>query len=51
MAKDEAIETYTVVQIRRAFADHARDDDWGVPAFYEDGLIDALRGKYDGEAV
>lgn len=45
----ETEETYTVAQIREAFRKHAHDDDWGVPSFYEDGLIDALRGEYDKE--
>jgi hypothetical protein len=44
---DDQTETYTVAQIREAFAKHAGPDDWNVPNFYEDGLIDALRGKYD----
>lgn len=42
-----AQEAYTVERIREAFAKHASPDDWGVPAFYEAGLIAALRGEYD----
>lgn len=42
-------ETYSVTQIRNAFTLHASRDDWGVPSFYEDGLIAALRGEYDEE--
>ena len=45
--KDETEETYTVAEIREAFAKHAGRDDCGVPAFYESGLIAALRGEYD----
>lgn len=44
---DEQHETYSVAQIREAFAKHASPDDWGIPDFYEDGLIRALRGEYD----
>lgn len=47
MSKSEAVENYTVEQIRRAFFKHAREDDWGVPKFYEVSLIAALRGEYD----
>jgi hypothetical protein len=39
-------ECYTVEEIRRAFAEHATPDGWGVPHFYENGLIAALRGEY-----
>jgi hypothetical protein len=46
VADDERTETYSVEDIRAAFAAHSRHDDWGVPSFYEDGLINALRGKY-----
>jgi hypothetical protein len=48
---DEDRETYSVAQIREAFAKHAGPDDWNVPHFYEGGLINALRGKYDEEAA
>lgn len=44
---EEAHETYSVRQVREAFSKHASPDDWGVPAFYETGLIAALRGEYD----
>lgn len=44
---DDQTETYTVAQIREAFAKHATPDDWSVPSFYEDGLVSALRGTYD----
>lgn len=47
MAKDENVENYTVAQIREAFAKHASKDDWGVPSFYDESLIAALRGEYD----
>lgn len=40
-------EAYTVAQIREAFAKHASPDDWGVPAFYVETMIAALRGEYD----
>lgn len=40
-------EGYSVAQIRQAFESHASPDDWGVPCFYVDGLIAALRGEYD----
>lgn len=43
----EAEETYTVAQIREAFAKHAGEDTWGVKAIYETGLIASLRGEYD----
>ena len=43
----ETGEAYSVAQIQEAFAKHASPDNWGVPAFYEDGLISALRGEYD----
>lgn len=46
MTPDEETETYSVAEIRAAFANHARDDDWGVPFFYDTGLIAALRGEY-----
>lgn len=49
MSKPEAEETYSVEQIRAAYAKHASDDDWGVPSFYDDSLIAALRGEYDKE--
>ena len=42
-------ESYTVEQIRAAWARHSHPDDWGVNCFYEDGLIAALRGEYDRE--
>lgn len=51
LAKDENVENYSVAQIRGAFAKHASEDDWGVPNFYEGGLIDALRGVYDEEGA
>ncbi len=48
MATDEfGFENYTVDEIRAAFANHASDDDWGVPSMYEDSLISALRGEFD----
>ena len=40
-------ELFSVEQIRDAFAKHASPDDWGVPSFYEKGLLAALRGEYD----
>ncbi|PZR55255.1 hypothetical protein DNL40_02470 [Xylanimonas oleitrophica] len=40
-------EAYTVGQISEAFAKHASADGWGVPAFYEGGLLSALRGEFD----
>lgn len=43
----EAEERYSVGEIREAFAKHSHPDDWGVPSFYETGLIAALRGQYD----
>ena len=43
----ETGEAYSVAQIRRAFAKYSGTDDWGMRAFYEDGLIAALRGEYD----
>lgn len=46
-AESDQRETYSVARIREAFREHARGDEWGVPSFYENGLIDALRGKYD----
>lgn len=46
---EETEEVYSVAQIRAAFAAHAWTDDWGTPALYESGLIDALR--YDAEVV
>lgn len=46
-AEIDAAETYTVEQIREAFAKHASPDGWGVPSFYERGLVAALRGEYD----
>lgn len=48
---DENEEKYTVAEIRAAFAKHARPDDWGVPCFYEEGVIRALRGEYDEEVA
>jgi hypothetical protein len=48
---DEASEVYSVTEIRAAFANHASKDDWGVPAFYDSGLIAALRGEYDDPAA
>lgn len=39
-------ESYSVEEIQNAFADHAMNDSWGVPCFYEGGLISALRGEY-----
>jgi hypothetical protein len=48
---DEARETFTVSQIREAFAKHSGRDDWGVPSFYESGLIAALRGEYDDDPI
>lgn len=50
MSTPEADEVYTVEQIRQAYAKHASNDDWGVPSFYDTGLIAALRGEYDKEA-
>lgn len=51
-AKDaEESETYTVAQIREAYAKHANRDDWGVQAFYEGGLLNALRGVYDEPVI
>lgn len=50
MHEDEAAEFYSVAQIRAAFTKWSAPDDWGVPAFYEGGLIAALRGEYDKEA-
>ena len=47
MSADETTETYSVQEIREAFAKHARPDDWNCPHFYEGGLIHALRGEYD----
>lgn len=44
----EVNERYSVARIRQAFKENASKDDWGVPYFYEDGLIAALRGEYDG---
>lgn len=44
---DESKETYSVEQIREAYANHAREDDWSMPVFYENSLISALRGEYD----
>jgi hypothetical protein len=44
---DETAETYSVAQIREAFAKHSSPDDWGVLSFYEGGLLSALRGEYD----
>lgn len=44
--ESEAAEPYTVEQIRQAFDAHANEDSWGVPSFYEEGLIAALRGAY-----
>lgn len=49
--ESERFEAYTVAQIREAFAKHSHPDDWGVPCFYEFGLVSALRGKYDHEAT
>jgi hypothetical protein len=43
---NEYRETYSVAEIRAAFAQYASADDWGVPSFYEGGLISALRGEY-----
>ena len=43
-------EAYTPDEIRAAYDKHAHDDDWGVPSFYVEGLLDALRGKYDQPA-
>lgn len=43
----EIAEMYSVHEIRAAFARHARPDDWGVPSFYEEMLVSALRGNYD----
>jgi hypothetical protein len=43
----ENVETYSVTDIRRAFAAYASDDGWGIPSFYEGGLISALRGEFD----
>jgi len=45
--EEEAREMFSVTQIREAFAKHSRPDDWGVPSFYETGLIASLRGEYD----
>ena len=42
-------EVYSVARIRAAFTEHARGDEWGVPSFYEEGLIASLRGEYDGD--
>lgn len=47
MADNEHVENYTVAQIREAYAKHAGNDDWGIPAMYENILINALRGEYD----
>lgn len=47
--KREKHETYSVSQIRKAFAKYATRDDWGVKFFYEISLIAALRGEYDDE--
>ena len=47
----EARETYSVAQIREAFARHSHEDDWGVPCFYETGLLASLRGEYDRAEV
>lgn len=44
--ENERTEFYSVDDIRAAFKAHARPDDWGVESFYEDGLINALRGRY-----
>lgn len=49
MSDNEESETYTVAQIREAYAKHASYDDWGIRAFYEGGLINSLRGAYDKE--
>lgn len=46
-AARESAETYSVTDIRRAFADHASNDDWGVPSFYEGSLLAALRGELE----
>lgn len=46
---NESNEKYSVEQIRQAFAKHASLDSWSVPSFYENILIDSLRGKYDGQ--
>jgi hypothetical protein len=46
----EETESYSVEQIRAAFANYASPDDWGVRSFYEAGLIAALRGEYDDDA-
>lgn len=47
IARRESDETYSVAEIREAFADYASGDDWGVKSFYEDALISALRGHYE----
>jgi len=40
---DEPAEpSYTVAQIRAAFADHATVDEWGIESFYEYDLLAAL---------
>lgn len=49
METAESDETYSIKQIREAFAKHASTDGWGVRNFAEDGLIAALRGRYDDE--
>ncbi len=46
---NEDIELYTVEEIREAFAKHSVEDTWGVPNFYENDLIAALRGEFDKE--
>lgn len=40
-------ESYTVEQIREAFARWASDDSWGVKAHYVNTLLSALRGEFD----
>ena len=47
--RDEQSERYSVAELREAYALFASLDDWGVPSFYENGLIAALRGEYDDE--
>ena len=37
--------SYTIEQIKDAFAKHGGCDDWGVKAFYEGRLIAALTGE------
>lgn len=47
MSADERSESYSVARIREALKEHASNDEWGVPYFYEGSLIGALRGEYD----